>query len=133
MSEPSLAVQKAIFALLSAASLGVAIVDEAALDSAMPYVQIGDDAWTQDDAHASEAGERGWIGVVQVEVWDATTAGRSRIKQLIGQISAALHGAALSVTGFTTNWVRYQSSSTQRADDRPLYRGVVTFEIRIQA
>lgn len=128
MAEPSLAMQKAVYATLSAA-LDAAVYDEAPLDSTVRYVQIGDDAWAEDDSHGDETG---FVGVISIEVWDANTAGRSWIKARIGEIYDALHQQPLTVEGFDCNWVRYKTSSTQRADDRPLYRGLVTFEVRLQ-
>lgn len=138
MAEPSLAVQRAILARLNAQlPTGTGIYDEAPHATEIRYVQIGDDAWTQDDSHDDDDGEegdqRGWTGIISIEVWDAFHAGRAWIKEKFDQIDAALHNHPLAVTGFTTNWLRYQSSQTQRAEDRPLYRGVITFEIRLEA
>lgn len=128
--EPSLPMQRAIFAALNGA-VGVPVYDEAPLGAATPYVQIGDDAYVQDDTH--EAGGRGWTGIIGIEVWDALTAGRSGIKALLDVIDGLLHGnEALAVAGFRLNWIRYQTSSTVRSDDNPLYRGLITFEVRLQ-
>lgn len=128
--EPSLAMQKAVFAALSG-QISVPVYDEADLETPTPYVQIGDDAYSQDDTH--EEGGRAWTGIIGVEVWDAITAGRSRIKTILGEIDAQLHGnESLAVVGFTLDWIRYQTSATARADDSPLYRGIITFEVRLQ-
>jgi hypothetical protein len=104
------------------------VYDEAALDAAMPYAQIGDDAFLQDDSHDV----RGWIGAITIEVWDAITAGRSGIKGVLNEISTVLHAGALSVDGYTVNYIRYEQSGTSRSDERPIYRGFITFQIRLQ-
>jgi len=129
--EPSLSMQKAIFAALNGSLGSVPVYDEAPLGAATPYVQIGDDAYTQDDSHGPT--ERGWLGIIGVEVWDARTAGRSGIKSILETIDGLLHGnESLAVAGFTLNWIRYQASSTVRSDENPLYRGLITFEVRLE-
>lgn len=136
MAEPSWALQQALAASLAAALNPVAIYDNVPPSAVKPYGVIGDDALTEDftkpDPDDDEPGEEAWLVVATIEFWDDVGRGRKTVKQLISQAYDALHEAALSVTGFRVNWVRYASSSTTRSDDGLTYLGRITFNLRIE-
>lgn len=130
MAEPSLALQKAVYAALNG-TISIPVFDQAPAETSLPYAQVGDDSWAQDDSHDDDDAQRGWTGLISIEVWDAEHAGRATVKGILSEIDDALHGAALVVNGYLCDWVRYQASGVGRVDERPLYRGFITFEVRL--
>jgi hypothetical protein len=133
MADPSWLLQQAIYAALTTPAMSVAgyasipVHDGVPPDATRPYVAIGDDSLVDD----SPKDEAAWLVTGNLEVWDDTVRGRKVIKQIFGQIRSRLQDAALSVSGFRVEWVKFRSLTTERSDDGLTYRGLINFEIRI--
>jgi hypothetical protein len=133
MADPSWLLQQAIYAALTTPAMSISgfasipVYDGVPANAARPYVAIGDDAMTDD----SPKDEAAWLVAGLLEVWDDNQRGRKNIKLIFGQIRSRLQDAALTVTGFRVEWVKFQSLATQRTEDGLTWRGEIRFEIRI--
>lgn len=136
MSDPSFAVQKAIFAALGpygtnasalkSTSLGCKVLDYLPDNEAMPYVTIGED---------QVIGERvlntPWSDVhVTVHVWSQAK-GAVEIKGLAAQVRSALD-RELSLDGHTCYVGRHVSTQTMVEADNCIRHAVIMFEYRTE-
>ena len=128
MPSPAWPLQQAIFAKLTAALDPVAVYDGVPPNAQRPYVVIGDDACVDDSTKDQDS----WLITASLEAWDDRARGRKSVKQILGAIHDALHRQALAVTGFTVDWVRYVSESTEQSDDGLTYLGIIRFQIRVE-
>lgn len=101
-SDASWPLQQAIYSALDAA-LSVPVYDDVPQDATFPYVTIGEDT-VADRGTKAEAGQE---FTVTVHAWSRQR-GRKEAKEILGQIYAALHEQALTVTGFGVSLVRFE-------------------------
>jgi hypothetical protein len=133
MADPSWPLQQAIYAALTTPAMsifGFAIIpvyDGVPADAARPYVAIGDDSLV-DDGPKDEAA---WLVNAAIEIWDDNQRGRKNIKLIFSEVRSRLQDAALIITGFRVEWVKFQSLTTERTDDGLTWRGLMRFEIRV--
>jgi len=128
MSDHSWNLQQTIYTLLTGESPSIAgdrIYDDVPQNVTFPYVEIGDGQVIPDDTSSAD---EGFSEFIDLHVWSRYR-GKKEIKQIFGQIHAALHGVALSVTGRASalSWVR---NVRQFLDPDGVTRhGVVTVEV----
>ena len=133
MADPSWLLQQAIYWALTTPAMSISgfpsipVYDGVPADAIRPYVAIGDDSLVDD----SPKDEPAWLVTGTIEVWDDNQRGRKNIKLIFGQIRSRLQDAAMTVTGFRVEWVKFQSLTTERTDDGLTWRGLMRFEIRI--
>jgi hypothetical protein len=99
LSEPSLALQKAVFATLTSNSavasvIGQRVFDRVAVDSAFPYIRIGiDQTVAEDQDRVEECVEV----FAQVDVFSRAQ-GKVEAKNIAGAIVRALNANTLTIT-----------------------------------
>lgn len=108
MSEPSLAIQGALVALLKSSGpsgdLGVAdrIYDRPPADVQFPYIRVGDDQTVGDDDDCEELSEV----FCRIHVW-SQAAGKPEAKTIAGAVRAAIRAATWSLPGFAVDNVQF--------------------------
>lgn len=98
--DPSRDLQKAIVAALKADSdvtnlVGQRVYDAVPSGATFPYITIGGDEVTQDDAECLE----GYEVFSQVDVWSRAV-GQPEMKQIAGAVRYALHDAVLTLDDY---------------------------------
>ncbi len=106
--DPSRDLQKAIVAALKAdpdvvALVGQRIYDAVPSGAAFPYVTIGGDEVTQDDAECLEAFDI----FSQIDVWSRAV-GQPEMKQIAGAVRAVLHDAVLTLDDYALVSLQHQ-------------------------
>lgn len=127
-TDPGLAVQTALYAKLSAALAPVPVYDFVPAETAFPYVTIGADIATPDDAKDSSAQNV----LVQIDVWSRER-GRAESKAVAGSIYAALHMQPLVVPGFSIAWVRFDFATSMLDPDGITFHSITRYRIRAEA
>lgn len=94
MKEPSLAVQTAIFGLLTRVLKSTKIYDRVPDTAATPYIQVGDDQVIPDKA---DCFERSCEVISTIHVYTYDGQGRAGAKAIAGQVVDALENAELGV------------------------------------
>lgn len=95
MSEPTLALQGAIFAALKDNTAAGANVFDKLTPNVFPRIQIGGGDAVPDDADCVD----GWTVNMQLDVWSKGD-GYLEAKTIAGEIHALLHKKALAVAGY---------------------------------
>lgn len=96
MTDHSLALQKSIFDVLSAASVaGGRIYDKSGPTAINPYVSFGPSDETEDDADCIE----GSTVSQQLDVWSTYSGGFKEAREIAAQIKALLHRQNIVMTG----------------------------------
>lgn len=122
MSEPSFALQAAIYSALDPAQIGAAVYDAVPRDAAFPYVVLGDDQTIT--AHAE--------CVTGAEVYStihvfSRLPGRAEVKRIAGAVVEALDGAELFLGPNLTSEARHHDSRFMTDADGLTAHGVLTF------
>lgn len=103
-------------------------VPDGLADDAFPYVTIN-------DIQALDWSTKTFIGqdfAVNVHVWSRYS-GNKEIQDIYDALHAALHNAALSVSGASTVICRYEASQTPFLDpDGRTLHGVIRFRVTLQ-
>lgn len=94
MSDPTNAVQEAIYDALAALSPSIDVYDHVPADASFPFVSIDAQEVVQDDY----VGERMDIRFVYLSVWSEQT-GKKEVQSLLAQMDTALHRQKLSLPG----------------------------------
>jgi hypothetical protein len=127
MSVASFELQKAIVAALAADGAVTALVDDRIYDQTprspeFPYVSLG--AATATDW--STGTEDGAEHVLTVDAW-SRQGGKREAHQIAGAVKAALHDAALAVSGQALVNLRFQFADTRRDPDGITYHAAMRF------
>ena len=124
MADPSVALQEALFARL-AAEVSCPVYDGAPMDSPMPYVSIDREIST----NASPiSGRRREQRLVYLSVW-SDAHGQAEVKQILGEVVAALDERRLPLTVGRAVSVRVDQADAQRDADGVTYQGSVTVRV----
>lgn len=133
--DASLALQKAVIAALRAdagvaALVGAKVYDEPPHGVTPPYVRYG----TDNLAPLRMSGDCVDEDIAfSVEVHSRPVAGRVEAKRIAQAVREALDDQALTVTGFTLEWLQYTTQSITRAADGETYIAVIAFEAALSA
>ena len=128
------ALQKAVYARLTASLGGVAVYDHAPQNAAFPYVLIGDDTAVTWDTKTRDGQEY----TLTIHCWDAPKAGRKSVKAVAAQIYAALHRQedSIPVTGYRLVLLIWEFMDTfqepAEGDADRYYHGVLRFRALVQ-
>ena len=131
MSNDAWQLQTAAFAALDANATLKAIApvyDGAPQNAALPYVDMG-------DADVDDWGSKTFNGgehFLTLHVW-SDARGKKQTWDIIEQIRATLHEAALTVTGHTLVLLRHTSSRVFKDIDETVHHGIVEFRALTQA
>jgi len=126
MANASWALQQAVFARLTsdaalAALLGGArVYDDVPVRAAFPYVTFAQGA-ERDWSTASDAGAE---HALVLHVWSRGN-GRKELLAIMEALRAALHDAALTLTGHRLINLRHEVSDVRREGDGETYHGIV--------
>ena len=124
MADPSVALQEALFARL-AAEVSCPVYDGAPMDSPMPYVSIDREI----SANASPiSGRKREQRLVYLSVW-SDAHGQAEVKQILGEVVAALDERRLPLTVGRAVSVRVDQADAQRDADGVTYQGSVTVRV----
>lgn len=129
MADDTLPVQSAIVAALKgnsgvSALVGARVYDLAPQNAVMPYVSIGPVIGEPFEAQLID----GWLQLVQIDTWSDKPGG-VECRQIMAAIYAALHDAALTVTGRALVKIKLQSQRDIRDVNDAVRHGVQQFEI----
>lgn len=129
MADSTLPAQAAIVAALKAdagvtALVGARVYDRAPDDVAFPYVSLGPESAQPFEAQLLD----GWDMSLQIDTWSRKT-GRVECRQIMAAIYAALHGAALAVSGHALVMVVLQLQTTMDDPDGVTVHGVQRFTV----
>lgn len=124
MADPSVALQEAIFARLTA-EVSCPVHDGAPMDSPMPYVSIDREISTNTSPIAGRKREQ---RLVYLSVWSAAH-GQAEVKRILGEVVAALDERRLPLTVGRAVSVRVEQADAQRDADGVTYQGSVTVRV----
>jgi hypothetical protein len=128
MSSPAWELQKAIYAALIAdAPLvallgGTRIYDDVPRGAAFPYVAFGPST-ARDWSTGTEVGSE---HLLTLRVW-SKAGGEKEVHGVLDAIRAALHEAALTLTGHCVVSLRHETSDAMREPDGETYHGTARF------
>lgn len=124
MPDPSLALQKALFARLQA-EVSCPIYDGAGLNTPMPYVSIDREI----SVNASPiAGRKREQRLIYLSVWSDAN-GQAEVKRINGEIIAALDERRLPLEVGRAVSVRVEQADAQRDADGITYQGSITVRV----
>lgn len=124
MTDPSFALQEAIFARLQA-EVSCPIYDGAPLNAEMPYVSIDREI----SANSSPiSGRKRETRMVYLSVW-SDAVGQAEVKRINGEVIAALDERRLPLTVGRAVSVRVEQSEAQRDADGVTYQGSITVRV----
>jgi len=128
MSDPSWAVQKAIFAALNGnvtwGGNAVPVYDNVPQDSAYPYICFDEQLSVEADYLASRKDERSFY----VSVW-SNQPGKKQVLEIMGSIDALLHRKRLTLDVGNMVTCIVTRKMTQRDIDNITYQGLLTLRI----
>lgn len=124
MADPSVALQEAIFARLTA-EVSCPVHDGAPMDSPMPYVSIDREISTNTSPIAGRKREQ---RLVYLSVWSGAH-GQAEVKRILGEVVAALDERRLPLTVGRAVSVRVEQADSQREPDGVTYQGSVTVRV----
>jgi hypothetical protein len=127
MTSAALALQKAVYAAIVAdddvgALIGDRIYDLAPRNAVFPYVTIGQTTLA-DWSTGTEAGAEHRL---TLDVW-SRQGGKSECHAIADAIRAALHDAALALTGHALVNLRFETADVARDPDGITFHGVLRF------
>ena len=124
MSDPSVALQEAMFARLEA-EVSCPVFDGAPMDTDMPYVSFDREI----SANISPiAGRKRQQRLIYLSVW-SDAHGQAEVKQILGEVVAALDERRLPLTVGRAVSVRVDQADAQRDADGVTYQGSVTVRV----
>ena len=124
MADPSVALQEAIFARLTA-EVSCPVHDGAPMDSPMPYVSIDREISRNTSPIAGRKREQ---RLVYLSVW-SDAHGQAEVKRILGEVVAALDERRLPLTVGRAVSVRVEQADAQRDADGVTYQGSVTVRV----
>jgi len=124
MSDPSVSLQEAIFARLTA-EVSCPVHDGAPMDSPMPYVSIDREISRNTSPIAGRKREQ---RLVYLSVW-SDAHGQAEVKRILGEVVAALDERRLPLTVGRAVSVRVEQANAQRDADGVTYQGSVTVRV----
>ena len=127
MSDPGLALQKAIYEKLSA-NLSAPVFDDVPDDTPFPYVTLDYEAV---DNTTPISGKKRENRLFYLSVW-SDYQGQAEVKRINGEIADALDEVALPLATGTAVSVRVIRTETNREPDGKTYMGSVTLRIITQ-
>lgn len=127
MTDPGLALQKAIYQKLSA-SLSEPVFDDVPDDTPFPYVTLDYEAV---DNTTPISGKKRENRLFYLSVW-SDYQGQAEVKRINGEIADALDEVALALETGTAVSVRVVRTETNREPDGKTYMGSVTLRIITQ-
>jgi hypothetical protein len=127
MADPSFALQVALFDRLEAEVVSCPIYDHVPMNAPFPYVTIGTEISTNDDALAS----RREIRLIYLAVW-SDFEGQEQVKLLMAEIDAALHERPMPLTTGRVVSIRVIRKQAIPEPDGVTYQGSVTLRIITQ-
>ncbi|MGV6473505.1 DUF3168 domain-containing protein [Azotobacter vinelandii] len=121
MSDPSLALQQALYQRLSA-ELSVPVYDAVPMETPYPYVTLDYEV----SSNASPiSGRKRQQRLIYLSVW-SDYQGQAEVKGILAEIQAALDGRPLELTTGRAVAVRVLRTSTHREPDGVTYQGSAT-------
>ncbi|MBA6096337.1 DUF3168 domain-containing protein [Pseudomonas juntendi] len=124
MTDPSLALQEAIFARLQA-EVSCPIYDGAPLNAEMPYVSIDREVSVN---NSPISGRKRDTRLLYLSVW-SDAVGQAEVKRINGEVIAALDERRLPLEVGRAVSVRVIQSDAQRDADGVTYQGSITVRV----
>ena len=124
MADPSVALQEAMFARLEA-EVSCPVFDGAPMDTDMPYVSFDREISTN---ISPIAGRKRQQRLIYLSVW-SDAHGQAEVKQILGEVVAALDERRLPLTVGRAVSVRVDQADAQRDADGVTYQGSVTVRV----
>lgn len=124
MTDPSLALQEAIFARLQA-EVSCPIYDGAPLNAEMPYVSIDREVSVN---NSPISGRKRDTRLLYLSVW-SDAVGQAEVKRINGEVIAALDERRLPLEVGRAVSVRVIQSDAQRDADGVTYQGSITIRV----
>jgi hypothetical protein len=124
MSDPSLALQEAIFARLQA-EVTCPIYDGAPLNAEMPYVSIDREVSVNS---SPISGRKRETRLLYLSVW-SDAVGQAEVKRINGEVIAALDERRLPLEVGRVVSVRVEQADAQRDADGITYQGSITVRV----
>ena len=124
MPDPSVALQEAMFARLEA-EVSCPVFDGAPMDTDMPYVSFDREISTN---ISPIAGRKRQQRLIYLSVW-SDAHGQAEVKQILGEVVAALDERRLPLTVGRAVSVRVDQAEAQRDADGVTYQGSVTVRV----
>ncbi|NMX70329.1 DUF3168 domain-containing protein [Pseudomonas sp. WS 5111] len=124
MTDPSAALQEAMFARLEA-EVSCPVFDGAPMDTDMPYVSFDREISTN---ISPIAGRKRQQRLIYLSVW-SDAHGQAEVKQILGEVVAALDERRLPLTVGRAVSVRVDQADAQRDADGVTYQGSVTVRV----
>ncbi|MBO2891184.1 DUF3168 domain-containing protein [Pseudomonas asiatica] len=123
MSDPSFALQVALFARLEA-EVSCPIFDGAPMDQAMPYVSLDSEVSIPSDILS----KRRDIRMIYLSVWSCFK-GQEEVKRIMAEIDAAVHQRPLPLETGRVISIRVDRKQALRETDGETYQGSVTLRV----
>lgn len=127
MADPSLAVQAALYARLSA-ELSVPVYDAVPMDTPPPYVTLDSEQMTNASVIT---GRKRASRLFYLSVW-SNYRGQAEVKRINAEIEASLDGHFLALSDGRAFGVRVERMSTNRDADGVTFQGSVTVRVITQ-
>lgn len=124
MSDPSVALQEALFARLEA-EVSCPVYDGAPMDTEMPYVSIDREISTNTSPIAGRKREQ---RLIYLSVW-SNAHGQAEVKRILGEVIAALDERPLPLAVGLAVSVRVEQAEAQRDADGVTYQGSITVRV----
>ena len=124
MSDPSVALQEAMFARLEA-EVSCPVFDGAPMDTDMPYVSFDREISTN---ISPIAGRKRQQRLLYLSVW-SDAHGQAEVKRILGEVVAALDERRMPLTVGRAVSVRVEQADAQRDADGVTYQGSVTVRV----
>lgn len=124
MSDPSVALQEAMFARLEA-EVSCPVFDGAPMDTDMPYVSFDREISTN---ISPIAGRKRQQRLIYLSVW-SDAHGQAEVKRILGEVVAALDERRMPLTMGRAVSVRVEQADAQRDADGVTYQGSVTVRV----
>lgn len=124
MSDPSVALQEAVFARLQA-EVSCPVYDGAPMDTDMPYVSIDREISTNT---SPIAGRKRAQRLIYLSVW-SDAHGQAEVKRIIGEVVSALNERRLPLAVGRAVSVRVEQADAQRDADGVTYQGSITVRV----
>lgn len=127
MSDPSLALQQALYQRLSA-ELSVPVYDAVPQEAVCPYVVLDAEVATNASPISGRKRDHRYV---YLSVW-SNYAGQAEVKRINAEIAAALDGRPLELITGRAVAVRVERMAAQREPDGVTYQGYVTVRVITQ-
>lgn len=124
MSDPSVALQEAMFARLEA-EVSCPVFDGAPMDTDMPYVSFDREISTN---ISPLAGRKRQQRLIYLSVW-SDAHGQAEVKRILGEVVVALDERRMQLTVGRAVSVRVEQADAQRDADGVTYQGSVTVRV----